>query len=577
MVDASGTTTHNYDERGNLLSKTNAAGTLNYVYDAANNLQSTSSDSTGGLNLAYDYDGLNRLSTVTDSGAAQPPLEHGYTYDANGNLETLSYSNGVTHTWTYDRKNRLKNLMVSDTSFAALSSYSFSLLSTGHRTGVTELSGRTVAYSYDNLYRLTAETISGSPNPLFDGTTDWEYDLVGNRLSQTSDINQILNLAETYSENNWLDSHTYDDNGNTTSSASYAEPAVTLADYYDWRNRLVRREKSDGTVIEVVYDGNGDRIRKTVTPFGGPGEITWFLVDRNNLTGYAQVVEEIAQGGQVEVIYSYGLDLISQDRYDADTDSWTQSFYLYDGLGSARALTDDAGTVTDEYTYDAWGVLLESIGTTENHYRFTGEQWDEDFDMFFLRARYLNTATGRFHTMDTFEGVATDPVTLHKYLYAHVNPVMYVDPSGFAAFWTELQLVQTIQSAIRGSGAIALRVSVRKGGCLAFEYGIEKGIEAGFYLFLDNIGAYTGRSVEVDRRLKEHGNRIMRRLGRISASVGTSPEQFRQIEQYLIDRMRDALNAGPEDVRGKGGVSNRRNELNKKAREFLRKTVKLCK
>ena len=73
------------------------------------------------------------------------------------------------------------------------------------------------------------------------------------------------------------------------------------------------------------------------------------------------------------------------------------------------------------------------------------------------------------------------------------------------------------------------------------------------------------------------GNRIMRRLGRISASIGTSPEQFRQIEQYLIDRMRDALNAGPEDVRGKGGVSNRRNELNKKSREFLRKTVKLCK
>ena len=31
----------------------------------------------------------------------------------------------------------------------------------GHRTAVTELSGRTVNYSYDNLYRLTSEMLSG--------------------------------------------------------------------------------------------------------------------------------------------------------------------------------------------------------------------------------------------------------------------------------------------------------------------------------------------------------------------------------------------------------------------------------
>jgi len=32
--------------------------------------------------------------------------------------------------------------------------------------------------------------------------------------------------------------------------------------------------------------------------------------------------------------------------------------------------------------------------------------------------------------MDSFEGWFKDPLSLHKYLYAHVNPVMGMDPSG---------------------------------------------------------------------------------------------------------------------------------------------------
>jgi YD repeat-containing protein len=38
----------------------------------------------------------------------------------------------------------------------------------GHRTSVTELSGRTVNYGYDNLYRLTSETIAGRVARVFD-------------------------------------------------------------------------------------------------------------------------------------------------------------------------------------------------------------------------------------------------------------------------------------------------------------------------------------------------------------------------------------------------------------------------
>jgi RHS repeat-associated protein len=45
-------------------------------------------------------------------------------------------------------------------------------------------------------------------------------------------------------------------------------------------------------------------------------------------------------------------------------------------------------------------------------------------------ARYYNPNTGRFLSRDPEDGVAHDPKTLHKYLYAGGDPVNKVDPLG---------------------------------------------------------------------------------------------------------------------------------------------------
>jgi hypothetical protein len=42
----------------------------------------------------------------------------------------------------------------------------------------------------------------------------------------------------------------------------------------------------------------------------------------------------------------------------------------------------------------------------------------------------MNTATGRFVSMDSFEGNNSDPLSLHKYVYANNNPSNRTDPSG---------------------------------------------------------------------------------------------------------------------------------------------------
>ncbi|MCP4976198.1 MAG: RHS repeat-associated core domain-containing protein, partial [Maribacter sp.] len=140
---------------------------------------------------------------------------------------------------------------------------------------------------------------------------------------------------------------------------------------------------------------------------------------------YAQVIAETDDLNTINVEYIYGDDLIGQDRQASG-----YSYYLYDGLGSTRYLTDSLGTVTDSYDYDAFGIELNRTGVTDNDYLFAREQFDSALDNYYLRARYYDPGVGRFTQMDEWMGNNSDPVTLHKYLYANVDPVNTIDPTG---------------------------------------------------------------------------------------------------------------------------------------------------
>ncbi|MBI3881913.1 MAG: hypothetical protein HY301_17860 [Verrucomicrobia bacterium] len=48
-----------------------------------------------------------------------------------------------------------------------------------------------------------------------------------------------------------------------------------------------------------------------------------------------------------------------------------------------------------------------------------------------LHARWLSAQTGRFQTMDSYEGEKEMPQSQHKYVFGHTDPVNKTDPSGF--------------------------------------------------------------------------------------------------------------------------------------------------
>jgi RHS repeat-associated protein len=166
---------------------------------------------------------------------------------------------------------------------------------------------------------------------------------------------------------------------------------------------------------------------------------TEFLVDKNR--DYAQVLEESVNDA-LTASYVYGLDLISQERGNVD------SFYLVDGLGSTRGLANASGVVTDTYAYDAFGNSIASAGNVENDYLFAGEQFDGDLDQYYLRDRYYNPSAGRFTRVDSYEGRRRDPMSRHDYLYAHANPVNFIDPSGLSTTMMELNSVMDTIGAL---------------------------------------------------------------------------------------------------------------------------------
>ena len=407
MTDATGTTVYAYDARDRLLSKQTPQGTLTYTYDPAGNLLTARSSNANGVSINYAHDNLNRLSAVADQRLAGGTTA--YAYDADGNLESVSYPNQSRAVYTYDSLNRLTNLSATRGG-ATLAGYAYTLGPTGNRVAVAEHGGRTVDYTYDELYRLTGERIGGDAPTA--GQIAYTYDPVGNRLGRTSTLAALPSTAYAYDANDRLTSDSHDANGNTTGSNG-------LAYAYDSENRLTA---VGGGAISFAYDGDGNRVAKTAG-----GVTTRYLVDTNNHTGHAQVVEELV-GGSVTRQYTYGHHLISQRQLVGG--EWRVSFYGYDGHGSVCYLTGPDGAVTDTYTYDAFGILIAGTGTTPNDYLYAGEQFDAVAGLYYLRARYMDPASGRFRTMDTYEGAEADPASLHKYLYANADPVNNLDPSG---------------------------------------------------------------------------------------------------------------------------------------------------
>ncbi|MGB8454721.1 MAG: RHS repeat-associated core domain-containing protein [Anaerocolumna sp.] len=129
------------------------------------------------------------------------------------------------------------------------------------------------------------------------------------------------------------------------------------------------------------------------------------------------------------IYYIYGLGLIGHQ------DANGYSVYHCDYRGSTVAMTDLGGTVTDRYSYGAYGELLTHSGTSSTPFLYNGRDgvMTEENGLYYMRARYYSPELKRFVNADSKKGTISNSPTLNLYAYAVGNPITLVDPSGMSS------------------------------------------------------------------------------------------------------------------------------------------------
>jgi len=181
------------------------------------------------------------------------------------------------------------------------------------------------------------------------------------------------------------------------------------------------------TTSQYEYADDGTRVSETVN-----GTKTLFVVDRQNPTGYSQVLEEKNSSGAVLKTYTLGLDIISQQA--PAIQSGATLYLLKDGHGSTRGLVDALGLPLSGqiYRYDAFGNAIGfSPANALTSRLYNSEPFLGSIGLYDFRFRPFDPPTGRFLFMDDPRaGKLNNPLTLHKYLFAHGDGINFNDPTG---------------------------------------------------------------------------------------------------------------------------------------------------
>jgi len=152
------------------------------------------------------------------------------------------------------------------------------------------------------------------------------------------------------------------------------------------------------------------------------------------------VLQEQDGAGNAQVTFThepsnYG-PLVSENR------GGQESQYHFDALGSTRALSNSAQTVTDRFTYDAWGDALSRTGTTTTMLSWQGQHGYYNGPLSTtvqVRYRAYFIRLGRWLSHDPLLYAHFQPPS--SYRYAGNTPVSATDPSGLIAITGDLKLL----------------------------------------------------------------------------------------------------------------------------------------
>ncbi|HYR22270.1 MAG TPA: RHS repeat-associated core domain-containing protein [Chthoniobacterales bacterium] len=392
-----GTESFQYNSFGQVTSRTMRTGgveTLAYDFRGLRQTYRDPYHATGNPTFWYQYDGLDRLSGVTDALGQQPgDINHttNYTYNTRGELLVTTHppdpgpsSGGSTDAQTGHR-------------YTVTNAYN----PDGTLASTTDEESHITSFTYDSYRRLRSVTTAGHNTPVTayafydangvgedyshtDGNPTWTESPSGKKVKNSYDENyRKTSVTQAFGTSDAATtSYGYDNVGNVTSMISPNEqPGELFSGFsttitYDERNRRMSVRDAQSNLTTVKYDAGGHRasiirpngqvtsydsydamnrvLQQTVKQTPDPDAVTKYTYYTSGLLATMKDPRLVAINSAETYAYHYDLvgrqDRLTYPRPDANGGQATELWH-YDTVGRVDTFTNRAGNVAT-LTYD---------------------------------------------------------------------------------------------------------------------------------------------------------------------------------------------------------------------------------
>lgn len=386
-----------------------------------------------GRELRFNRHITNSVVRVTDGEAVVE-----YHYDAERRELTRTISNAVVSKFQMDESDNLVLIRHARLDGTLILELRYAHDDDGRVISIREITPageHTTRLEYDLLRRLIKSTRDGE-------ASEHAYDPEGNRTLQR---NRLETTRFEYSSGKLTQAGDvmvkHDRFGRVVEKTG---PAGSTKYAYGLEGELVRVE-TDQDAVDFGYNGEGLRTKRSLN-----GNDTLFM---HNVTDPLQsvIAEKNEQG--------FAYDIVGNSRVGRRFADGSLRFFLEDHLGSTRAMVDGKGNAVATYEYTDFGFPTRTSGTEDAPYLYTGEAWDAETGLLYLRNRYYDPQLGRFISPDPHPPTLENPQSVNRYAYCEGDPINQTDPLGLQPqhqnkqwLWLH-QLQQTIQNMGRYVGA----------------------------------------------------------------------------------------------------------------------------